>query len=458
MTKDMTSGSPMKLILAFSIPILLGNLFQQFYSMVDTAIVGKYIGVEALAAVGSTGSLTFLIVDFALGLTAGFAVPIAQTFGANDYKKMRHYVAMSIYLCVFLTVILTLLSVFMTRPLLELLHTPSDIIDDAYAYLVVIFAGLGTTIFYNMIAGILRSIGDSRTPLYFLIVSSIINIILDLVFILKFNSGVAGAAYATIIAQGISGLLCLWVAAKRYTLLHLSKEDFKYENRSILKLVGIGLPMALQYSITAVGCMIVQAAVNSLGSITVAAFTAASKVEQLAMQPFKTLGMTMVTYTGQNLGAGKPKRIQSGVRSGMLLCVICAVIGGFGLYFYGETLSGFFVSNTSTSAAVIADAQTYLNTAMVYFIPLGAIFVYRNSLQGMGEGLITMLAGIIELLSRTAVAALFTASLGYTAICYASPAAWVSAGVFLVVIYLIKLRKMLKNHPTPIENAHSNLS
>ena len=444
MTKDMTSGSPIKLIIAFSIPILLGNLFQQFYSMVDTAIVGRYIGVEALAAVGSTGSLTFLIVDFALGLTAGFAVPIAQTFGANDHKKMRHYVAMSIYLCIFLTLVLTVLSVWLTRPLLELLNTPADIIDDAYAYLVIIFAGLGATVFYNMIAGILRSIGDSKTPLYFLIVSSIINVILDLVFILNFNSGVAGAAYATVIAQGISGLLCLWVAARRYKILHLSKEDFKYKTSSILKLVGIGLPMALQYSITAIGCMVLQAAVNSLGSITVAAFTAASKVEQLAMQPFKTLGMTMVTYTGQNLGAGKPDRIKSGVRTGMLICVLCAVISGLVLYFYGGELSGFFVSASKESTAVITDAKTYLNTVILYFIPLGAIFVYRNSLQGMGEGLITMLAGIIELLSRTAVALLFTASLGYTAICYASPAAWVSAGVFLVIVYLIKINQMMK--------------
>ena len=444
MTKDMTSGSPIKLIIAFSIPILLGNLFQQFYSMVDTAIVGRYIGVEALAAVGSTGSLTFLIVDFALGLTAGFAVPIAQTFGANDHKKMRHYVAMSIYLCIFLTLVLTVLSVWLTRPLLELLNTPADIINDAYAYLVIIFAGLGATVFYNMIAGILRSIGDSKTPLYFLIVSSIINVVLDLVFILNFNSGVAGAAYATVIAQGISGLLCLWVAARRYKILHLSKEDFKYKTSSILKLVGIGLPMALQYSITAIGCMVLQAAVNSLGSITVAAFTAASKVEQLAMQPFKTLGMTMVTYTGQNLGAGKPDRIKSGVRTGMLICVLCAVISGLGLYFYGGELSGFFISASKESTAVIADAKTYLNTVILYFIPLGAIFVYRNSLQGMGEGLITMLAGIIELLSRTAVALLFTASLGYTAICYASPAAWVSAGVFLVIVYLIKINQMMK--------------
>ena len=444
MTKEMTFGSPLKLILNFSLPILFGNLFQQLYTMIDTAIVGRFIGVNALAAVGSTGSLTFLIVDFALGLTAGFAVPVAQTFGAGDHKKMRHYVAMCIVLCTFLTILLTFGSVLLTRPLLELLHTPEDIIQDAYNYLVIIFAGLGATIFYNMIAGILRSIGDSKTPLYFLIVSSIINIILDLVFIINFNSGVAGAAYATIIAQGISGLLCLYVAAKHFKILHLTREDFKYDLQSIFKLMGIGLPMALQYSITAVGCMVLQSAVNSLGSIAVAAFTAASKVEQLAMQPFKTLGMTMVTYTGQNLGAGKPQRIKQGVRSGMLLCLVCAIISGFGLYYYGEALCKLFVPSSNESAAVIADAKLYLNTVILYFIPLGSIFIYRNSLQGMGEGLITMLAGIIELISRSLVALLLAASLGYTAICYASPAAWVSAGLFLVIIYLLKINKLLR--------------
>lgn len=443
MTKDMTLGNPLKLIMSFSIPILLGNLFQQFYSMVDTAIVGRFVGVQALAAVGSTGSLNFLIVDFALGLTAGFAIPIAQTFGANDHKKMQHYIAMSIYLCTFLTIILTVLSVCFTRPLLELLGTPVDIIEDAYTYLVIIFYGLGATIFYNMIAGILRSIGDSKTPLYFLVVSSIINIILDLVFILKFHSGVAGAAYATIIAQGISGILCLWVAAKRFKILHLSKEAFCYKTSSILKLIGIGLPMALQYSITAVGCMVVQAAVNSLGSTLVAAFTAASKVEQLAMQPFKTLGMTMVTYTGQNLGANQPERIKKGVNAAMVICILCAFMSGLGLYFYGEQLCMLFISVSTEAGLVIADAKTYLDTVILYFIPLGAIFVYRNSLQGMGEGMITMLAGIIELVSRGAVALLLTAPLGYTAICYSSPAAWISAGVFLFFVYWLKIKKLI---------------
>ena len=441
MTKDMTAGNPAKLICMFSIPLLIGNLFQQFYSMVDTAIVGRFVGVNALAAVGATGIMSFLIIDFVLGLTAGFAVPIAQTFGANDKDKMRHYVAMSIYLSIALSIVVTILAVFLAKPLLELMNTPADIIDDAYTYIVIIFAGLSTTVFYNMIAGVLRSIGDSKTPLYFLIVASILNIILDLIFILNFKMGVAGAAYATVISQGISGLLCLIYTIKRYKILHLTKEDFHYKANSIIKLLKLGLPMALQYSITAIGVMVLQSAVNSLGSIVVAAYTAASKVEQLAMQPFKTLGITMATYTGQNLGAGKIDRIKKGVNSGMLLCTICCFASGLLILFWSEDLVRLFVTDSPEAIQVVSVAKTYLMTVVTYFIPLGAIFIYRNSLQGMGEGMITLLAGLIELVSRSVVALGFTATFGYTAVCLATPAAWVTAGLFLVIVYYWKIRK-----------------
>lgn len=442
MTQDMTTGNPVKIITMFSIPVLLGNLFQQLYSMVDTAIVGRFIGINALAAVGATGSISFLIIDFVLGLTAGFAIPVAQTFGANDERKMRHYVAMSIYLCLFLTFFVTIGSLLMAKPLLQLMKTPADIMDDAYTYIVIIFGGMAATVFYNMIAGILRSIGDSRTPLYFLILSSVLNVILDLFFIIVLGSGVAGAAYATVISQGVSALLCLIYTAKKHHILHLNKEDFIYKHRSALKLMGIGFPMALQYSITAIGCMIVQASVNSLGSIYVAGFTAASKVEALAMQPFKTLGIAMATYTGQNLGAGKLKRIQQGVRTGMLLCAVCAIVGGFGLYFFGRDLTALFVPASQDAEAVIRASLQYLNTAILFFLPLGAIFVYRNSLQGMGEGIAALCAGVIELISRTCVAFAFTAAYGYRAACLASPTAWVTAGVFLMVVYYFKLKKM----------------
>lgn len=436
----MTSGSPAQLILTFSLPLLIGNLFQQLYSMVDTAIVGRYIGVQALAAVGATGCLSFLIVDFVIGLTAGFAIPISQAFGANDKDRMRHYVAMSIYLSLFISVVVTLLSVGLTMPLLKLMKTPDDIIGEAYNYIVVIFIGLGATVFYNMIAGVLRALGDSKTPLYFLIVSSIINIALDLVFILKFKTGVEGAAYATIIAQGVSGLLCLLYTIKHHQVLHLKKKDFRYSNASIIRLLHNGLPMALQYSITAIGVMVLQSAVNSLGSTIVAAYTAASKVEQFAMLPFKTLGITMATYAGQNLGAGKINRIKKGVRSGMIICVICAFVSGTLIMLWGTEAVGLFITKGPESEAVIAAAMYYLRLAIIFFIPLGAIFVYRNTLQGMGEGVITMLAGVTELVARSVVALGFTASLGYFAVCFATPAAWIAAAVFLVIVYYVKIK------------------
>ncbi|MBE6023132.1 MAG: MATE family efflux transporter [Cellulosilyticum sp.] len=441
MTKDLTAGNPAKLICMFSIPLLIGNLFQQFYSMVDTAIVGRFVGVNALAAVGATGSMSFLIVDFVIGLTAGFAIPIAQTFGANDKDKMRHYVAMSIYLSIALSIVVTILAVCFAKPLLELMNTPVDIIDDAYTYIVIIFAGLCTTVLYNMVAGVLRSIGDSKTPLYFLILSAILNVILDLVFILKFQMGVAGAAYATVISQGISGVLCLFYAIKRYKILHLTAEDFRYQSGSIYKLLRLGFPMALQYSITAIGIMVLQSAVNSLGSTVVAAYTAASKVEQLALQPFKTLGITMATYTGQNLGAGKMERIKKGVTSGMVICTICCIISGLMIFFLGDALVGLFITPSPEAMAVIETSREYLIAVVPFLIPVGAIFIYRNSLQGLGEGLITLIAGMIELVSRCIVALFFTSTLGYTAIYLATQAAWLSAGVFLVIVYYVKMKK-----------------
>lgn len=452
MTKDMTSGNVTRLILTFSLPLLIGNLFQQLYNMVDTAIVGRYIGVQALAAVGATSCLTYLIVDFVIGLTAGFAIPISQAFGANDKDRMRHYVAMSIYLSIFIAVVVTALSVVSTMPLLKLMKTPDDIIGEAYNYIVVIFIGLGATIFYNMIAGVLRALGDSKTPLYFLIVASIINIILDLVFILKLKTGVEGAAYATIISQGASGVLCLLYTIKHHPILHFKKEDFRYNNASIMRLLHNGLPMALQYSITAIGVMVLQSAVNSLGSTIVAAYTAASKVEQFVMLPFKTLGITMATYAGQNLGAGKIERIKKGVRSGMILSVICATAGGVMIILWGPEMVGLFITEGPESTAVIDAAMYYLKLAMIFFIPLGSIFIYRNTLQGMGEGVITMLAGVTELVARSVVALGFTASLGYFAVCFATPAAWVAAAVFLVIVYYIKIQHYTMKNQQQVTN------
>ncbi len=451
MTKDMTTGSPVKLILYFSIPLLIGNIFQQFYSMVDTIIVGRFLGVNALAAVGSTGSMNFLIIGFILGLSAGFSVLVSQRFGANDEEGLKKAVASATILSIIMSIIVTVVSVVAAKPLLTLMNTPADIIDDAASYIVIIFAGASATFFYNMISGILRALGDSKTPLYFLIVSSILNIVLDLVFIVNFNMGVSGAAYATVIAQGVSGLLCLIYTSKKFPILKLQKRHFKFEGEYISQHLKIAIPMALQFSITAIGTIILQSAVNGFGSTVVAAHTAASKVEQLVMQPSITFGVTMATYCAQNLGAGNIERIREGVKKCTMINIIIGVVAGFVLVFFGKSFIGLFVSNADPR--VMDYAKQYLTIVAFFFIPLSLIFIYRNALQGMGYTFVPMLAGVCELLARTIVAFTLPSLIGYAGICLAGPVAWVAASVPLMINYFKKINNMLDSYEDcPISN------
>lgn len=443
MTKDMTTGSPVKLILFFSIPLLIGNIFQQFYSMVDTIIVGKFLGVKALAAVGSTSSMSFLILGFILGLCSGFSVLISQRFGANDNEGLKEAVASSIILSIAMAIIITIISIFTAKPLLRLMNTPKDIINNSYSYIVIIYAGTFAAFFYNMISSILRSIGDSKTPLYFLIVSSILNIVLDLVFIINFKIGVAGAAYATVISQGVAGLLCLVYTAKKYPILKLEKKHFITGTKHFVTHLKIGLPMALQFSITAIGVIILQSAINSFGSNVVAAHTSASKVEQLVMQPSITFGVTMATYCAQNLGAGNIERIKEGVKKCTMINIIIGLISGFILILFGEFFIKMFISNSDNS--VIDTAKLYLTTVSIFFIPLSLIFIYRNALQGMGYTFIPMMAGFYELLARTVVAFTLPTFIGYLGICIASPVAWLSAAIPLAFDYRRKINTLLND-------------
>ena len=315
MERDMTVGTPWKIILNFTIPIVIGNIFQQFYSMVDTVIVGKFVGTKALAAVGSTGTIGFLILGFLMGLTAGFTVLTSQRFGAGDMPGMRKTVGSAAVLSVIVSVVMTVISMAFMKPLLILMNTPEDIFQDAYKYIMIICAGIFTQVMYNLLAGILRALGNSKTPLYFLLFSAALNIVLDLVLIIVFHLGAAGAAYATVIAQGVSALLCLIYIIKKVPILKLDRWDFKLDGHLVRQQLAIGFPMALQYSITAIGAMMVQAALNVLGSVHVAAFTAANKIEQVVTQVYVALGTTMATYCAQNMGAGKVKRISRGFRA-----------------------------------------------------------------------------------------------------------------------------------------------
>ena len=442
MTNDMTKGSPIRLILAFSIPLFIGNVFQQFYSMADTVIVGRTIGVQALAAVGATSAISFLILGFAQGLTSGFSVVAAQCFGAGEEERLRDSVATSILLCVAATVFITILSVLTARPLLELMDTPADIIDDAWRYIVVIYYGIGAAIFYNMIAGIIRAVGDSKTPLYFLIVACIINIVLDYLFIAGFHSGVAGAGWATVIAQLLAALFCLLYVKKRFPVLHIKKHNFRWDGAFAWQHLRVGLPMAFQFSITAVGVMVLQAALNQFGSTAVAGFTAATKIENLATQALVTLGATKATYAAQNYGAGNAARIRQGVHRSILLALGFSVVGGSLVIAFCEPLVVLFLGEKD--AQVVQYAQTYLNIVGPFFFILGLLFIFRNTLQGMGFGGIPVLAGVSELVARVVAAAWLAKVWGYSGVCAASSVAWVLATTLLVAGYWATMSRIQK--------------
>lgn len=443
MVKDLTTGSPARLIIGFSLPLLAGNLFQQFYSMADTIVVGRSIGVDALAAVGSTGAISFLVLGFVIGLTGGFSVVVAQKFGAGDEREVRRAVAMSVYLSVLLTIVLTAVSVLCTRPLLNFMQTPANIYDDAYAYIVVIFAGIFATVLYNLLAGILRALGDSRTPLYFLILSSVLNVGMDLLFILYFNAGVAGAAYATVIAQLVSGVCCLVYMIKRYPILRMKKENLRPNRHLTGRLLYIGLPMAGQFSITAVGSTIIQSAVNSLGSGVVAAVTAAGKVQIMLCQPMETMGITMATYCGQNYGAGEVGRIREGMRKSLLVVLLYSVIGFFIAAFAGQYIALLFLDARETE--ILGYVQQFLFVNGLFYPVLGILFVIRNSLQGLGFSVPAMAAGLCELVARTVVAFCFVTAFGYNAVCFANPAAWSAAVMLLIPLYFWGMRRLRRD-------------
>ena len=445
MTNDMTVGNPTKLVIKFIIPLLIGNIFQQFYSMVDTIIVGKYVGTNALAGVGSTGAINFFILGFAMGLTSGFAVPIAQGFGANDYDKVRHFVAMSTYLTIIIGIIITILSTISLGPLLTITKTPSDIYEYAYDYMIIILAGILTNMAYNITASILRALGDSKTPLYFLIIASFLNIVLDFLFILTFNMGVAGAAWATIISQGISALLCVIYMNKKFEILKMKKEDFKYKQSSANILLRIGFPMAFQYSVIAIGSILLQSAVNSLGTIYVASYTVCCRIEQLAIQPFSTLGIAGTTYTGQNLGAGRLDRIKEGMKKMTIIGIVLAIICSGIIYVFNIPLINLFISEGDDKILVIKYVRQYLVWVCVFFIPLMLLILYRSSIQGMGDTVFPMIASVVELVGRVAVAAGLVAFIGYLSICIACPVAWTGGALIVVPAYFMKIKKLEKN-------------
>lgn len=434
MTKDLTSGNPMRVLLWFTLPLMLGNLFQQFYSLADTIIVGRFVGVGALAAVGSTGSVNYLILGFVIGLCNGFAIPVAQLFGARDYAHMRRHVANSVWLCCFWGVVLTVATVALTRPILQLMQTPADIIDDAAAYIGWIFAGIPFVFLYNMVAAVMRSLGDSRTPLYFLLLTSVLNILLDLVFILNFRMGVFGAALATDLSQAVSGVLSAVYLVRRFEVLRMQPGERKLNAPICRRLLGVGIPFGLQCTITAVGSVIMQSAVNMLGSTAVAAVTAAGKTTNLLTVPYESLGTAMATYAGQNLGAARLDRVERGVKSGLAACAAYSAFSILMIVLLDRAIFSLFL-DAAAPAELFSAAHTYLFWNGCFYLMLGALIVWRYAIQGLGYSTLAMLAGVAEMLARTGVALLLVPRLGFFGACLSNPAAWVAACAFLYPAY-----------------------
>ena len=440
--KDLTVGSPMKLILGFAFPMFLGLLFQQFYSLVDTMIVGKYLGVDPFAGVGSTGSLNFIVIGFCMGLCSGFSVPISQSFGAKDFPLLRKMVTNSVWLCTFFSVVITTLMLLFCRPVLTWMNTPENIFEYAYIYIFIIFAGIPCTILYNMTAAILRALGDSKSPIIFLAISSAINIGLDLLLIIVFRMGVDGAALATVVSQGVSGVISIIYIKKTFDILAMEKGDWKLERHLAGKLTGVGIPMGLQYSITGIGSVILQTAVNGLGSIYVASMTAGSKINIFLACPFDALGQTMAPYAGQNIGARKLDRVGKGLRAA---CIIGFIVSGLMVIvvkLFGDQLTMLFLDEKDP--VIMQNSTQFLIIVSAFYCLLTLVNTVRFTIQGMGFSSLAIIAGVMEMIARGIAGMLLVPAFGYLGACYSSPLAWLLADAFLIPAFFLCKRKVAR--------------
>lgn len=439
MTKSMTEGGPARLILLFTLPLLGGNLFQQFYNMMDALIVGRTLGVDALAAVGCTGSIIFLILGFAQGISSGLSIVTARYFGSNDLEGVRRSFAANIVIGVGVTILLTVISVPLARPILVIMRTPANILDNAYAYVVVIYGGIFALMMFNVLSNVLRALGDSRTPLLFLIVASILNVVLDLLFIRTFYMGVAGAAWATVIAQVISAVLCIIYIAKKFPILHVRPEDFRLTRGELWQHLVIGLPMGFQTSIIGIGVIILQIVLNGQGELAVAAYTAAQKIEQIVCAPLNSFGLTMATYAAQNYGAGKIGRIRTGVHRCVAMSLGYTVFITMIVVFAGTPLVRLFVDD---APEVIAMAGEYLRLTSLLYWALSLLFILRYTLQGLGQGVVPTIAGIMELIMRAVGCIILSGIFGFAGISVAYALAWPGSLIPLSISYLWTMQRL----------------
>ncbi|WP_352401172.1 MATE family efflux transporter [Anaerotignum sp.] len=439
--RNLTVGHPAKQIFLFSLPLLIGNLFQQFYNMADAFIVGRILGSDALAAVGCTSGLTFLVVGFATGLTSGMSIITAQRFGAKDEEGVKRSFATSLLIGLVVTIFLTIFGLLITKPLLVALHTPAEIMEDAYGYIIIIMGFIGTCMLFNLTSNAMRAVGDGNSPLYFLIIACILNIVLDYFLILSMKMGVRGAAIATVTAQLISGLLCIIYINKKIPILRLSKEHFKFNRVDWHHHLRLGLPMGFQSSIIAIGTIVVQYALNNLGSQAVAAYTAAQKIDAFGILPLMSFGIAMATFVGQNHGANQPARIRQGIFQCSLLSVFFALLMGYIDIFWGDSLSALFLKD---NAEAIALSHQYLIINGACYSLLALLFVFRYSLQGLGYSFVPTLAGISELIMRCLSVVILAKLLGYSGACASNPLAWVGSLIFLVPTLAQVVRRMPK--------------
>ena len=447
MTKDMTQGSPMKLILGFSVPLLFGFLFQQFYSLVDTVIVGRFLGTDSLAAVGATGSVNFLIIGFCMGVCSGFSIPVAHKFGARDFEDLRRYVANCVWLSLGFAAVLTLLTASLARQILVWMRTPADIIDRSHDYIWVIFLGIPVTFLYNMTSGVIRALGDSRTPVIFLVMSSFLNVGLDLFFIVNLHMGVQGAAWATVISQRVSGACCLLFMVKKFEILRIRREEWRPDGHRMRMLCGMGVPMGLQYSVTAIGSVILQSATNTLGSGAVAAVTASGRINGFLACPFDAMGSTMATYGGQNIGAKRLDRIGQGLKSCVMLGIGYSVIALLVSVFLGRPLAELFLE--ASEGEIIGNARMLMIYKTAFYSLLALVNIIRFLIQGMGFPAFAILAGVFEMVARGIVGFALVPMLGFTGVALGNPLAWLFADLFLIPAYVHERRTLTKQLSDP---------
>lgn len=441
-SKEMTAGPALPLIFNFTLPLLLGNLLQQTYSLVDAAIVGKFLGINSLASVGASSSVIFLILGFCNGCSCGFGIPVAQKFGARDYSTMRRYVSVSLQLSVVLSVIIAIITSLYCADILRLIRTPENIFDDAYAYLLVTFIGVPCTFLYNLLSSVIRALGDSKTPFWFLLFSTILNILLDFFCILVLDWGVLGASVATVFSQGVSALLCYLYMYRRFQILKSTSNERKFQPKLAKTLMYIGVPMGLQFSITAIGSIMLQSANNALGTACVAAFTSAIRIKMFFICPFESLGIAMATYSGQNYGAGKPERIWTGIKVSSLMMIIYAAFTFVVLMLGSRFLALLFVD--ASEIEILKNTELYLHVSCYFFPTLGLLCILRYTIQGAGYTNLAMLSGVSEMIARTLVSLYAVPVWGFIAVCFGDPSAWIAADLFLIPAFIYVYRRLKK--------------